>query len=220
MPLPLSSTVFAEKNKLATDGVFMPAMSIQIPGTATPFRIVRNNANVTWQGETWVAFPFEIEPIDEDSKGEVPQFQVRIGNVSRVAEAYLQSYDLYCKTSGFTPIVATIYALNSKDLASGVPIAEHEFELQKASTDAMWATFILGASNPFNRRYPKDRILRDRCRFGEPMNTLYGFKGPLCKYAGAETECNRTLLACRTLDNSINFGGFPGAGSGGLRVSV
>lgn len=218
--LSLSSTVMAEKNKLATDGSFLLAIAIQIPGIATPFRIVRNNENVTWAGETWVAFPFEMEPINEDSTSEVPQVQLRIGNVSRTAESYLQAYDEYTKLNGFTPIVATIYVLNTKDLASGVAVAEHEFELQRASTDARWATFILGASNPFNRRFPRDRVLRDRCRFGEPANTLYGFKGPLCKYAGAATECNRTLLACRAHNNSVNYGGKPGVGRGGLRVAT
>ena len=221
MPLPLSSTVFSEKNKLATDGIFLLAMSILIPGTPVPFRIVRNNENIEWQGETWVGFPFEMEPINEDSKAEVPSVQIRIGNVNRIAESYLQTYDQYGKLNGFSPIVATVYVLNTKDLASGVPVSEHEFELQRAGTDSRWATFTMGASNPFNQRYPKDRILRDRCRFSEPVSTLYGFKGPLCKYSGTATECNRTLLNCRALGNSVNYGGKPGAGrSGGIRVAV
>ena len=219
MPLPLSSIVISEKNKLATDGAFLLALAIQIPGITDLFRVVRNNENITWQGETWVAIDFRLEDISEDSQGEVPRVVLRVDNVSRQMEAYLQAYDQYTKTNGFRAIVTTLYVLNSKDLASGVPVAEHEFELQKMDTNALWATFDLGASNPFNRRFPRDRMRRNHCRFIDPINTVKGFKGPLCKYAGAETVCDRTLVWCRLIGNSLNFGGSPGAGAGGIRVA-
>ncbi len=58
MPLSLSSIAIEEKNKLATDSVFLICLEITIPGVAEPVRVVRNNEDLTWQGETWVAFPF------------------------------------------------------------------------------------------------------------------------------------------------------------------
>lgn len=211
MPLSLSSQAITDKNSLASDTVWLLALAITIPGVADPVRVVRNNENITWDGETWVAFPFEIDEIGEESKGEVPQVEIRVSNVSRAMEAYLQAYDTYTKANGYTPITVTIYVLNSKNLASSTPEVEHLFELKHPKTNSVWATFVLGASNPFNQRYPQARILKNHCRFI--------FKGTLCAYAGAETTCNKTLVRCRALSNSERFGGFPGVGVGGLRLA-
>lgn len=192
-PLSLSSVGIEEKNKLATNSVWLLALEITVPGLTDPLRIVRNNENVTWRGETWSAFPFEIDEIGEESKGEVPQVEVRVSNVSRAMEAYIQAYDLYTKVNGFTPITVSIFVLNSKNLASSDPEVEHLFELKQPKTNAQWATFVLGASNPFNQRYPQARILRNHCRFI--------FKGALCAYAGAEATCDKTLVRCREIFN-------------------
>jgi len=200
-----------EKNLLATDSIWLLALEITIPGVGTPVRVVRNNENVTWRTYTWTAFPFEIDEIGEESKGEIPQVEVRVSNVSRAMEQYLQAYDVYTKANGFTPITVSIFVLNSKNLADTDPEVEHLFELKQPKTNALWATFVLGASNPFNQRYPQARILKNHCRFV--------FKGTLCAYAGAETTCNKTLTRCRALSNSVRFGGFPGVGVGGLRLA-
>ena len=218
MPLPLSSIAIQEKNKLATDGLFLLALEITIPGVGTPVRVVRNNENITWRGETWVAFPFELDEIGEESKGEVPRVELRVSNVSRSMESYLQDYDLYTKTNGYTPITVSIFVVNSKNLASSDPEVEHLFELTQAKTNAVWATFTLGASNPFNKRFPQHRILKNHCRFiyNYPVGTSV-----LCGAPGsAYTTCDKTLPACRLRNNSTRFGGFPGVGRGGIRLAT
>ena len=208
MPLTLSSIAIEEKNRLATDSVWLVALEIVLPGVADPVRIVGTNEDVTWRGETWTAFPFEIEEIADAAKSESPRVDVRVGNVSRVMEAYLAAYDAWTKQYGYAPVEVLIYVLNSANLASPTPEVEHVFELKQPRTDSRWATFTLGASNPFNRRFPQHRILRSSCR--------YAFKGTLCGYAWAETACNKTLTRCRELGNSERFGGAPGVGYGGL----
>ncbi len=213
MPLPLSSIAIEEKNKLATDSVFLICLEITIPGTGV-VRVVRNNQDLTWKGETWVAFPFELDEIGDTSKGEVPQVNVRVSNVSRALEAYLYEYDAYCKANGFEPITVKIFVVNTKVIqadGNAAPEVEHEFELKQPRTDSQWVTFVLGASNPFNRRFPQGRILKNVCR--------YRFKDTRCGYSGAETACDKTLTRCRALGNSTRFGGFPGAGSGGLKIA-
>lgn len=200
MPLPLSSIAIDEKNKIATsDSVFLLAMKIEIPGMATPIRVVANTEDITWQGETWQAFPFEINEISEADSGEVPRVDVRVSNVSREIEYYLHAYDLYCKTNGYEPIVCTIYVLNSLNLASDTPEVDHLFELIQPKTTPQWATFTLGASNPWTRRFPARRLL--------PM-CQWVFKSDACGYSGTETECDKTLSRCRELSNSERFGGF------------
>ena len=196
-PLTISSTALANKNALTDDSVWHLLLKITIPGVGTPIRLARNNENVTWDSETWTAFPFELNDISEESKGEVPQVELRVGNVSRAMEAYLQAYDLYLKTSGFSPIVVNIYVVNSENLGSATPEVEHQFELIAPKTNSMWATFTLGAANPFNQRYPQFRLLKSHCR--------YVFKGTLCGYTGSSaTTCNKTITKCRALDSGTS----------------
>jgi lambda family phage minor tail protein L len=215
MPLPLSSIAIEEKNKLATDSVFMIALMVIVPGVTDPIRIVLNNSaeDITWRGKPWIAFNFEIEEIGETSRGEVPQVEVRIANVSRALEGFIQDYDSWVKLNGFSPMEIYIYALNSKNLASDDPEVEHYFELKKPKFDNRWAYFTLGAANPFQRRFPGGRIMKNHC-------TYRRFKGARCGYVGTETTCNRTLTQCRAYNNSTRFGGAPGVGKGGLVVAA
>lgn len=229
-------------------------LEITVPGVAEPIRVTSNNESVTWREESWIAFPFELDTMGEDSKGEVPQVSLRVSNVSRTMEAYLQAYDLYTKTNGFTPISVSIYVVNNAgSFSSGVvtdttadgavtdttadgattdelydivnpdPEAVFQYELTTPKTNSMWATFTLGASNPYNKRYPMQRMMKSHCRFK--------FKDVLCAYVGVGTVCNKTLTTCRTFadspyhdppmstGNSTRFGGFPGIGLRGLRLA-
>jgi len=244
-PRNISSFALLEKNKLTSSTVWLVMLEITIPGEATPIKITSNNESVTWRDESWIAFPFQLDPMGEESKGEVPQVSLCVSNVSRTMEAYLQAYDLYCKLNGFTPISVTIYVVNNMesfssgvvtdttadgavtdttldgattdelyDIANPDPEAIFEYELMSPRTDSMWATFVLGASNPFRKRFPMHRMMKNHCR--------HKFKDVMCKYAGATATCDKTLTACRAMNggsNSVNFGGFPGIGLGGLRLA-
>jgi lambda family phage minor tail protein L len=215
MALPLSSVTIEEKNKLATDSVFLIALSIIVPGLSDPLRVIRTDSDVVWAGETWIAFPFEIEEVSDQSKGEVPQVVVRISNADRAIEAFIQDYDTYVKTYGFSPMGVYIYIVNSKAIALDPycdPEVEHYFELKQPKITSKWVSFTLGASNPFMRRFPASRVLKNTCRYRV-------FKGDRCGYVGAETSCNRTLVQCRLYNNSGRFGGFPGVGQGGVIVA-
>jgi phage-related protein len=100
----------------------------------------------------------------------------------------------------------TLYEITNPDAE-----VEHVYELIQPKTDSMWATFVLGASNPFRKRFPQGRILKNHCR--------YIFKDAWCGYSGGETECDKTLARCRVLLNSTRYGGFPGVGRGGIKVA-
>lgn len=211
MPLNISSADIAEKNKLSRSSAYIILAEITIPGTATPVRVARNTEDVTWNGHTWQWFPFEVDEISESSKNESPRVTLQIGNVNRTIETYLEEYDAYCKANGPERITVTIYVVNSNNLASGVPIAQYTFNLKQPKVNARWATFLLGAINTMMRRVPQERTLRDACQFK--------FKGTRCGYAGAETACDKTLTRCRVLANSNRYGGFPGAGYGGISLA-
>lgn len=203
MPLPLSSVAIEEKNKLGTDSVFLVLLEISIPGLTDRVRVVHNSEDVVWRGESWVAFPFKMEEISESSTGEVPRVEIRVGNVNRVMELYIHEYDRYCKTNGYSPITCRIYVVNSLNLASDDPEVEHVFDLMQPKTSPLWATFVLGASNPFNQRYPLRRML--------PV-CEWRFKDKRCLYSGAAGTCNQSFARCVQLANTRRFGGFYGTG--------
>jgi len=215
LPLPLSSTAIAEKNKLYGGSVWLLALKLDIPGVGTPVRVVNNTENITWDGETWVAASFGIEPYREARK-ETPLLQLRISNVSRAIETYLQEYEVYCITNGPQPIIVTVYLLNSLNLASSTPEVELELELLQPNSDAYFANFRLGAVNIFNDRFPRGRMTKNHCRYLDDREG--GFKGALCGYAGAGTSCDGTLSTCRNYGNSKRFGGSPGVGGRGVML--
>lgn len=60
-------------------------------------------------------------------------------------------------------------------------------------------TLFLTALNPFSAILIPRRMITSTCSVQ--------FKGPACGYAGAETDCNRTLARCQALSNDARFGG-------------
>lgn len=222
MPRTLSSVAIAEKNKLNSNSVFLVCLRIIIPGISEPLRLVSNSENISWKHpsdkrtETYVAFPFDINEISDDSSGEVPRVDVRVSNVSRAMDQYIQYYDDYVKANGYTPITISICVVNSKVIATNpaaVPEVDHDFELKQPKCDAEWATFSLSAGNPYTKRFPQNRILRNHCR--------YIFKGSdgRCGYTGLETTCDHSLLQCRARNNSERFGNAPGVGLSGFDIA-
>lgn len=217
----LSATAYLEKNKLSTDQAWLVLLKITMPDT-TVLRVVANSENVTWPvtaGHEYLAFPFELDEIGDVSKGEVPNVGLKVSNTLRYLEPYLEAQDGLVDSS-VTIRIVNATNVTTPSLGAGVnnssPEVELVYNIIATSADNMWVTFTLGAINPWNKRFPRNRIWRNTCRYKE-------FGGTLCKYdleaIGAETSCDRTLDTCRdTMANSINFGGAPGVGSKGIFV--
>jgi phage-related protein len=216
MSLPLSSIAIQEKNKLSTDSIFLLCLKLTIPGVTDPVYLVANNADYVWDSITWLAMDFQVDEISQSSSGENPQVALRVSNISRVMEAYIDAYDIYVKNNGYSPILCDFYLINTKAVTADPdcdPEVEYNFELLAPKTDPLWATFTLGAPNPWNQRFPRNRMMRNLCRYKR-------FKTDArCGYSGSETSCDRTLTQCRAYNNSEHFGGAPGAGQGGIRLA-
>lgn len=209
--LTLSAAITLDKNKTATDSAYLLCLEVDIPGLSDTIKLVRNTDDIVWNGHTWQAFPFELDELGAGAAGEVPQVNLRVANASRAIERYLIDYDNYLKSTGSSEkIIVNIYVVNSNELDDPTSVVEHQYILRQPTTTTQWATFQLSADNPFKVRIPRNRILKNHCG--------YAFKGDLCQYAGAETLCNRTYTRCTELSNKTNFGGFLGAGTGGLSV--
>lgn len=177
-----------------------------MPTLGTPIRLVQNEVDITWNGETWTAFPFEIDVIGDWKKNELPQIVARVSNVARSIQGYIDDSD------GGVQSQVGIYVVHGGNLGETTPLLELHYTVISTSCDHEWVTFTLSASNTFARRFPKNTCLKNICR--------YKFKDQWCGYAGVETQCDRSLSRCRALSNSERFGGFPGIGFRGLRFTV
>lgn len=194
-----SSQTIQDKNAIATDAVFLIALDIDIP-TYPTIRIVNNNEDITWNGNTYQQFPFELDEIRETSSGEIPEFTLNISNVNNVIGTYIRQYDAYVKNNGFEPILVSISVVNSKNLADPTPEIQHNTTLLKPSITRERVSFKLGGVNSYNKNV-NSRMFRNSCR--------WKFKSNRCGYTGIETTCNKTFARCKELSNQLRFGSFP-----------
>lgn len=206
MAITLSPAAYAEKNALASSGVWIILLEIYVSQLNDYIRVCSNNEDFTWNGNLWQAYPFQMDEIGDSSKGEVTQFAIRICNINGVVESYLDM------SNGGVGSTIKLMVINS-NIPLTTPEIELEFMAKSTNVDSMWATFVLGVTNPHTILICQ-RMLRTACRFNGPTGTKNGFKGSRCKYAGSATECNKTITRCRELSNSQNFGGCIGIGIG------
>jgi len=185
----------------------MVAVSNDINSNTICSGVISNVKIIASTSNTWLRFPFELDEIGESTKGEVPGFEIRVGNVTKTMQTYMEIEG----NEGGVGSEIELNVVNTKFLFEPDPEVLLNFEVTAASCDDMWARFRIGSPNPFNNRFPRNRILKNFCRYDI-------FKGTRCQYTGAETSCNRTLTRCKEFNNSNHFGGAPGAGRRGIYV--
>lgn len=202
--LDLSSAAIIEKNKLSSDGAWIILAEIYV-GPGVILRLCRNTDDIEWNGETWVAFPFELEAPRQSGSGEVPNFTVKVSNVTRTVEGYVE------QAGGGVGATVRLMVVMSNHLDITTPELDEEFSVQSTSYDEQWVTFTLtGAVNLF-RRVPQRRFLKNFCPFQ--------YKGPECKAVSALPDCNKSFSACKERNNERRFGGEPAIPQGGLYAS-
>lgn len=215
----LSAAAYIEKNKIASDTSWLVLLDITMPDT-TLLKITSNSEDVWWPATVipsnlYTSFPFELGEIGDASKWEVPSVSLKVSNVTRYLESQLDAQDGLVDSNVEIKIVNSINVVTptkSSGTYNDIPEITLNYDVVSSSSNSMWVEFILGASNPFNKRFPRNKIYRNICRYRF-------FKGARCQYVGAETSCDRTLDTCRnTYNNSINFGGCPGVASKGIYV--
>lgn len=204
--LTLSSQAKAEKNAIADAGAWLELVELTLSGDSVPaLRLVNNTESVTWNGQTYEAYPFRREPIEDERGANAPLIRFSVSNVGGIVQSFLDT------NSGCRGATVRLMLVHSELLDLTTPEVTLDFEVLSAAADALWGTFELGAQSPIGRRFPRARLLKNFCR--------WKFKGTECGYAGATATCNKTLAACRAMNggsNAARFGGFPGIGRGGL----
>ena len=211
--LNLQAAAIIEKNKVWQQSAWLTMLEIQDARLPDNIRIVCSNKNVIWGGLEWVAFPFEISSVKQN-KNEVPKVPVKISNITRVMEQYIEQYDGFVGKTVILRVINTAGATQNEAGAFVVTtdaVVEETFTVQSVSSDSTWATFNLGGSLPIMQRFPARRILKDFCPFT--------YKGIECAATSGLATCPKTLTACRERGNSTRFGGEPAIGYGGMYAS-
>jgi len=88
----LPASLILEKNKLASPNPWLVLLTITLTDS-TVLRFVRNTDDITYKGNVYTAFPFEITPSKQDNRGEIPTVTLTVSNVSQLLEPYLDEQD-------------------------------------------------------------------------------------------------------------------------------
>lgn len=199
----LPSSLVAVKNSLDSDEPAVVLVQIDMPDLNEPIRIAANEVDLTWSGETWVAFPFEVDNVGEPARGETQQVVLRVSNITRAVQGYVD------QAAGGVDADVTLHVINAGDLAETETYITLLFRVAGTICDENWVTFNLTSADMWRRTFPKNNCHKNHCS--------YRFKDIFCAYSGVETTCDHTLSRCRELANENRFGGFPSIGFRGIK---
>lgn len=208
--LPLS--LILEKNKISTDSSFIVLLEITLlNATNTVLRLAANEEDIILTSaanpsvsKTYTAFPFELDLRKENAKGQIPTVLLRVSNITREIQVYLDALD------GGIGSTVKIIVVNSDLLDIDYTELEITYDVIGAASSEEWAVFTLGTPSPLRQRHPQYRYLSDSCN--------WVFKGVECAYSGGLTTCGRTFAQCQDRNNTARYGGFRGLRNGSVRI--
>ena len=204
----LSPNLLIQKNKIASDAPWLILLQVTFTDEPpTTLYLVRNVENVIFDGQEYTAFPFEMDAQRETSKGEIPTISVRVSNVSRTMEYYME------EPGGAVGATVSIVVVNAAYLDENYADLTLTYEIIATTADANWVTFTLGAAFITRRRFPLYRYLSDRCLW------LSNYGEIECGYTIGLPTCKGTLEDCQAHGNSTRFGGKIGLGTGGVKFA-
>jgi phage-related protein len=157
-------------------------------------------------GNTYTAFPIEIDTSTWTSKGDIPTLGIRVSNIANTFNQIVREYNAGVGGTVKLTIVSSEY------LSENYAELEREFTILSASVDNYWVSWQLGSANPLRQRFPLYTYMAHYC------NWVQNFKGAECKYSGPNTTCNGTWQQCQDYSNTSNFGGFPGLYNPEIRI--
>lgn len=201
MPRHLTVGTAIEVTKLASNIAFVETLEFEIVDPSGAHvdwvRVVKNNENITFQGNLYTASTFALQVSGES--GQEPKVTVQFNDVSGVIRDQMEAYD------GGTDFPVTYRILNTAALDQP-PEIEETFKIASSEVSGDFAiTFNLGVDGALSRKFPRRVQYAERCS--------HIFKDTRCAYAGGLGTCDYTLNGtngCKVHSNLANFGGFPG----------
>lgn len=175
----IPANLILEKNRLATASVWLVLLDITLTDN-TVFQLVKNNEDITFNGDVYSAFNFEMEPTEQTGKGEIPSVTLKVSNVTKLIQPYLETLD-----GGIGSSVKLTVA-NSDHLTEDYTEFEMTFDVIDCNSSAQWVTFTLGAPNLLSQMFLLNKYLALHCN--GPFNDVEEQQGFECGYAGKAIE--------------------------------
>jgi len=193
MPRAVDATFKEQKAKAANQPVFL--YTVEKYDEVNDLNFVSYDTDVTYAGVLYSRFPITHEFVGENNQGQIDQVKVRLANVSRLIQAYLEQYDFRGKK-------VTIRMVWADQLADPDAHMDDVFYVDSYTADQASVEFTLtGKFDVLALDLPARRYSRNYC--------TWKFKSGECGYLGGETSCNKTQQRCKQLGNYQRYGAFP-----------
>lgn len=193
MPRPVDPTFKQEKSKQENRPVFL--YTIENYDGVSDLNLTGYDEDIVYDSVTYTRFPISHEFVGENNQGQIDQVKVRLANVSRLIQAYLEEYDF----RGKKVIIRMVW---KDQLSDPDAYMDDIFYVDSYTADQNNVEFTLTTKfDVLAVDLPARRYARNHCS--------WKFKSAQCGYTGGETTCNKTQQRCKELANYQRFGAFP-----------
>lgn len=196
----LTVATVMEANRISSDTPFIELVEVDIKNElgviVETIRFCRNNENVTFMGNQYVAAEFTIDI--RQKVGEETTVSMSTFDPTGVLRSRMEEF------GGGVGFPVRFHVVNAGRFDEEPEISE-SFEIISASSQGYNVSLQLGAENPLRMRFPLGLQYRDRCRFQ--------YRDGRCKYAGPLGSCDFTYSGangCVAHNNAENYGGYRG----------
>jgi len=186
------------KNSLSDTGSWLVFLDIANKDKSIEFKIVSNTEDITRNSVVYTAFPFELNEMSEATKGNLPTLSLKVSNVGRLIGSYIETDPDFGSGWSVKLEIAHTSNINASEIYM-------EFVSLSSTVDENFVTFTIGMANPIRMQSPRRKFMPNYCQ--------HTFKRLGCTYAGTDTTCDKTIVACRAKfagSTKIPFLGFPG----------
>lgn len=193
MPRNIDATFKSEKAKQENQPIFL--YTIENYDGISNLHLAAYDTDIVYNSIIYLRFPISHEFIAENNQGSIDQVKVRLANVSRLIQSYLEQYDF----RGKKVIIKMVWANQLSDPDAYI---DDVFYIDNYTADQNNVEFTLtGKFDVLGVDLPARRYTRNYC--------AWKFKSIECGYSGAENSCSKTQQRCKELNNYPRFGAFP-----------
>jgi lambda family phage minor tail protein L len=202
MPRNIDSTFKTEKSRQENEPIFL--YTIEKYDGSTDLHFAGYDTDISYNSVFYSKFPITHEFVGENNQGQIENVKIRLANVSRLIQSYLEQYDL----RGKKVIIRMVWANQLSDPDAYI---DDVFYIDNYAADQNNVEFTLtGKFDVLGVDLPSRRYTRNYC--------AWKFKSLECGYQGEETSCNKTQQRCKELRNYQRFGAFPSVPTGRIYI--
>lgn len=194
---PYSAAQLAELEKSARE----KRLAVEID-TATPLRYCTGPEDISYGGATYVAKDFTVSPLATAQDATI-KFE---GPTNELTTAKFTEGD-------FGGIAVDLHQFLRQDSGSWLHIGTRPFIAKNCSWNI--SSFVIYVKEETRVKLSKaNTIVSSRC------DLVSQFKGPLCQYAGGDTNCQGTFDDCKAKSNAAHFRGARMAPAADFRLQI